>query len=265
MENTYYNPLKIKVIKAKARENMLGNYGRIVVSTLLIFVLVSLVNGLFTPIISYNPGLIQYAIYYVASFIVSMLASFFFIGVNVMHLHAARGKEINYSLLAFPVQNGTNRFLTVAFVLALINFIQTIPSQLLLSKAEVMMSGDTEAAVQAAFGVIGLSVVTVIVAIVCLILLLAFSLAPYLLIDNPDMSGKEALLSSFRYMKGKKMRMFLLELSFIGLFILGLFTFCLAYLWILPYMEQSLTVFYETVVQPEQSNPEVSDYHQNNY
>lgn len=259
MENSYNNPLKIKAIKAQARENMLGNYGRIVVSTLLIFVVTSLVNGFFTPIISFNPGPIQYVIYYVASFIVSMLASFFFIGVNAMHLHAARGKEFTYSLLAFPVQNGTNRFLTLALVLALINFIQTIPSQLLLTATETMMASDSSAALQSAYTVIGLSILTIVIVIICLILLLAFSLAPYLLIDNPDMSGADALKASFRYMKGQKMKLFILELSFIGLMILGIFTLFLAYLWIIPYMEQAITVFYERVVQPEQSYPETTD------
>ena len=36
-------------------------------------------------------------------------------------------------------------------------------------------------------------------------------------------------------------------ISFIGLWILGLLSFGIGYLWILPYMKQSLTVFYEGV------------------
>ena len=265
MENTYYNhennatinPKKIKAIKAKARGNMLGNYSPIIGATVLVYIIVYLVSGLLSPMIMYNPGPIQYAIYYVASFIITWLAEFFFVGISAMHLSAARGKKFTFAMLVYPVKNGTNRFLAVTFVLSIISFVASISSAFMMDKTQIMMySTDYQEIMDASMQVVALSIVSIIISIICLVLMLALALSVYLLIDNPDMSAKEAMTSSMRYMKGNKIRLFLLSLSFIGLALLGILTLGLAYLWLIPYMEQSMVVFYEVVVQPEQSRPQ---------
>ena len=80
--------------------------------------------------------------------------------------------------------------------------------------------------------------------VVQLILGLAFSQATYLLLDHPDYRVLEALRESFRLMKGRKLRYFLLQLSFIGWWLLGILTLGLGFLWIIPYMLQTNTQFY---------------------
>ena len=45
-------------------------------------------------------------------------------------------------------------------------------------------------------------------------------------------------------MKGRKLRYFLLQLSFIGWWLLGILTLGLGFLWIIPYMLQTNTQFY---------------------
>ena len=72
-------------------------------------------------------------------------------------------------------------------------------------------------------------------------------MAPYILIDNPDMTGEEAICESMRMMDGHKMDLFLLFLSFIGWFLLVVITFGIAGIWVYPYFYATLTNFYLSV------------------
>ena len=252
MENLYQdpehlrhlNPRKIRVIKAKARENLLGNYGPIIGGTLLISVIFSILNS-FLSLGSNNP--MQYVIFYAADFIIAMLIQFFYVGIYAMHLNAARGQASTISELFYPIKNGTNRFLGVAVVMTLISLIQGIPQILLLNQFDFvsMLYGDMpEPNVSRIFV---LSILTIIGAIISIYLYFTFILSSYFLMDNPQMSAKDALIQSYRHMKGNKFRLLLQQLSFIGLYLLGLLTLGIAYLWITPYRDQAVTVFYETL------------------
>lgn len=76
---------------------------------------------------------------------------------------------------------------------------------------------------------------------------LAYSLTPYILLDNPKLSTVEAIHLSREMMFGYKAKLFLLLLSFIGWGILCLFTCGIGFLWLAPYMQSSMAAFYEDV------------------
>lgn len=267
MENTYnnnetissLNPRKIKVMKAKAREQLIGNYGPIIGATLLILIISTIASNIVNPmgIAPLSPA--RTLIYYAAAFIILWLTEFFYVGLYHMHLNAARGKEISIAQLAFPIRNGSNRFLGVSFVLTIISFVVVIPNQIIMNRSTALLYGTPEEITAASAGMTVMSIATCIVAIVIMIIMLGLSLAPMLMIDNPSMNTMEALSESWRYMKGNKWKMFVLALSFIGLCLLGLLSFGIAYIWITPYMQQSTIVFYETVVQPAQSQPQAEE------
>lgn len=79
---------------------------------------------------------------------------------------------------------------------------------------------------------------------------------PYMLAENPDISGMEAIRRSWENMKGHKGELFVLELSFIGWLLLTILTFgVLAIFWTGPYMALAEAGFYremhpEPVVEP---------------
>ncbi len=61
----------------------------------------------------------------------------------------------------------------------------------------------------------------------------SYMLVPYIIAENPDIDGKEAIRLSQRMMDGRKMEAFILDCSFIGWHILGYLSFGLAEaLWI---------------------------------
>ncbi len=76
---------------------------------------------------------------------------------------------------------------------------------------------------------------------------LAYALTPYILLDNPKLSTVEAIHLSREMMFGYKGKLFLLLLSFIGWGILCIFTCCIGFLWLSPYMQSSMAAFYEDV------------------
>lgn len=98
-----------------------------------------------------------------------------------------------------------------------------------------------------------LSILTAIYTLLWALLLLipgiiksySYSMAPYILKDNPEMDAEEAIVESMKMMKGYKMKLFLLDLSFIGWIILALLTLGLGFLLLYPYMSTARATFYE--------------------
>lgn len=85
--------------------------------------------------------------------------------------------------------------------------------------------------------------------IVALILLyvkyLLYALSFYILTDNPDMSAKEIVEESQRIMNGQRGNYFVLLLSFIGWMFLAIFTFGIGMIFLQPYIQISIAIFYE--------------------
>lgn len=75
----------------------------------------------------------------------------------------------------------------------------------------------------------------------------AYSQCFFILAENPEISGREALKRSEEMMKGHKMEYFVLSLSFFGWMLLGGFTCGLLYIWLLPYMNATLANFYNSI------------------
>ena len=78
-----------------------------------------------------------------------------------------------------------------------------------------------------------------------LVLGLAYTLAPFILHDKPELHPLEVLRESRMMMNGHKWELFLLMLSFFGWLILCLITFGIGMLWLAPYMAMTIVKFYE--------------------
>ncbi len=74
-----------------------------------------------------------------------------------------------------------------------------------------------------------------------------YSMTFFILADNPSMHGLEAIRKSKEIMKGHKWELFVLELSFIGWFILCFITFGIAWIWVAPYYYVTHAAFYEKI------------------
>ncbi len=68
-----------------------------------------------------------------------------------------------------------------------------------------------------------------------------------ILADHPEMSGKDAIDESKRIMQGNRWRLFCLQFSFIGWFLLSVCTCGILLLWVWPYYQQAVIEFYESI------------------
>lgn len=75
----------------------------------------------------------------------------------------------------------------------------------------------------------------------------SYSMAYYVLADNPEMTAREALKESMRIMDGHKMELFVLHLSFLGWILLSYVTFGLSLFYVIPYMSATVANFYEGI------------------
>lgn len=75
----------------------------------------------------------------------------------------------------------------------------------------------------------------------------AYSMAPYIMADRPELTGGEAIALSKRLMKGKKRKLFLLDLSYAGWILLGILTLGILLIWVIPRMDAARAAFYEDI------------------
>ena len=96
---------------------------------------------------------------------------------------------------------------------------------------------------------------------------LNYALVDYILIDNPELGIVGSIKKSKEMMKGHRVELFVLVLSFIGWTILASLTFGLLLFWLIPYMNVTMANFYnklrgpveEEVEEEKEEEPEILD------
>ncbi|AEE16475.1 DUF975 family protein [Treponema brennaborense] len=76
---------------------------------------------------------------------------------------------------------------------------------------------------------------------------LRYSMTYFILADNPEMSGSEAIKKSKEIMKGHKGELFVLLFSFFWWYVLCLITFGLAAIYVSPYIHATIANLYEQI------------------
>lgn len=76
---------------------------------------------------------------------------------------------------------------------------------------------------------------------------LSYSMSYFIIAENPNMTQNEARLESMRIMQGNKWRLFCLQFSFIGWYILSSFTAGILLFWVVPYVQTATAAFYEEI------------------
>ena len=199
-------------LKSKAKLSLKGNYGSAIIVMLL------------TGIISAVPALIGVALQKssdevklaggLAMMLISILvSSFLTIGATSFYLKLSRNQKVSYGELF----SKTGLWLT-CFVAMLMMSIFTSLWSLLLIIPGIIAS-------------------------------YAYRQTLYVIADNPKIGGLEAITRSKELMKGHKMDLFVLDLSFFGWAILAGFTFGLLYFWLIPYMNVTYANFYNSLVK----------------
>lgn len=232
MDN-FYTPLDNKVIKSNARDFIRGRLWMFWSVLLVVGIIESLANSLpqwifgdrlsnLSDIIAGNPDNIPKEIsssvfgwYYVLNVLITIVLIPLNIGVAQNVLAWSRGEDVNKWKVLFGGFNSAKIFFKQIGVVVLNTILCALWAILLVVPG--IIKG------------------------------LAYSMYPYVLRDEPDLSVWQTLKKSEAIMKGYKGKLFLMYLSFVGWFILGAFTFGILYIWLTPYVMTSTVKFYDDV------------------
>lgn len=200
---------------------------------------------------------LQTATYVIAAIILGLLAQLLNAGIIRIHLLLAKRQPVSFQDLFWAFRNQPDRFLLSAFLMAVLFLLPVVPAGMcLFLLAHKKMAAAYLIAIVAA--------TILLLSIILLYLAYSFSLVFPLYIEHDDISVMEGFRSSLHYMRGNKMRYFLLQLSFLGWQLLGLCSLGIGMLWITPYISQTQVNFYLDLTRQLHPAPEpgVSDFNE---
>lgn len=176
-------------------------------------------------------------------FIVSLLSMVISTGYNFMLLNMARGREYRFGNLIYMFKKGSDGVLSAALIMALIDTVLMIPFYYMVNMtapAAETMEAVLEWSQPIMYSALAATVLGVVIK-------LPFAMAFYILADNPQMKGREALRKSASLMKGHMMQYLVLQISFIPLMFLSILFLYVGLLWVMPYIYATNTIFYMDV------------------
>ena len=242
-----------KYWKSYAKMNLSGNWG-IAIAAMLAVVAVNFVGNILAVQLFPGDTVLPLVLSEIFVFIVSLIGMIFSTGYSYMQLNICRGREYKLGDLLYMFHNQPDRVLVAGLVVALIDTVVQIPFYYVTYMVD---PGTTvEGMVHWYQLLLGAWVIAMVLSI---ILTVPFALAFYFLADDPEMGGIEALKASTRAMKGHIWQYLMLELSFVPLFFLSIFTLYIGLLWLVPYMQFSETAFYMYVIGELDQQKQVHD------
>ncbi len=233
-------------VRAEARKKLTGRWGKAALLTLGYF-LISFVIGFVQGLIPKSATVVATIVSIAVAIIEIPLAY----GLIISYLKFFNGEEVKlFDFLSTGFSNFARSWKVTLWVVVKM----LIPVILLVVAIVLVAVGTAGSAVSmfdkgssGGFGVLlGIAFVLYIVAIVWLIIKsYSYQLSQLVAIENPDITAKESVERSAELMKGRKGRLFFLQLSFIGWAILSALTFGIGMFWLLPYIQFAMIVFYK--------------------
>lgn len=242
-----------KYWKTHAKNSLKGNWG-LAVGGMLAVSAVNFIGNYMASVLFPGESVPALLISQVFLFIVSLIGMIFSTGYSYMLLNMSRGKAFGFSDLIYMFRHQPDRVLVAGLAISLIETVLMLPfNYWTIMVSPSAQTFDAQVAwLRTAMLLLALGIALGVV------FTLPFTLTFYILADDTEIGGLEALKTSIRLMKGKKGKYFVLQLSYMPLVILSVFTLYVAFLWLLPYMQAVDTAFYLDV-RGEFDRPEPED------
>lgn len=230
-------------LKSLAKGQLLGKYSTVIGAFLLTDVVMLALTVITSAFVDRTTvfGLI---IGYLITFLINIFSGIFAAGQAYICLNISCNRPCKATDIFFGFKQHPDKALLLQLVVYLISIVCTIPS-CIFSFIGIYTEKIIYVFPACMFLIIG--------TIIAMYFALCFSQVFYLLLDFPDYSVKQILSLSKKIMKGQKGRYFYLLVSFIPLYLLGLLSCCVAYLWITPYVNQTTANFYLDLMKNRQS------------
>ncbi len=242
------NRTSISDLKAKAKDQLLGNYGIATGSFALLFVLVyalmSVLIGALTA--GYSTGAeiptggfaYQMKVQFVG-IVLGALSTTVTVGHIYILKQIAEGRRPVMSDLFYVFKHHPDKVIIVSLVMTLSQFVLLLPATIVGGPFSV---GSNESLDGKRFL---LYVILYLIGFaISFIIDLMLAMAYMIYLDDPDTGVTEMIRQSVFMMKGNKFRYFYMILSFIGYWFLIILSFGIAALWVIPYQNMTMVEFY---------------------
>ena len=243
-------------LKNAAKDKLDGKYG----GAILIILLSSLISGTVTLLINTIASSTGESVYYSTNSMAAANVVYFIFdviliaadilcavlnaGITLYFLNMACNQPFSISDLFYGFKHDSKKVLTIASALILCQVIFLWPGQYLAQHG--LSTGESKWFWYAAAAmIIGLCAYVPVS--------LGIALSFYLMFDFPQNSGKETLALCWRIMKGQRLRLFYLQLSFLPLMLLCVLSFGIGFLWLEPYMQLTYTYFFLDLMNPAET------------
>ena len=230
-------------LKGIAKDQLFGHYGTAIGALLLVGIITLIITGLPDWFVSAN-SIPELIIYYLISFIISLFTGIFSSGEAFLYLKLTCGQPVSVKDVFSGFQVYPDKAIVLQLVFSTLAYIAQVPIfyYLFLTTGQVNY-------------VLFLSIFCVVGSSIAIVVGLMFSQAFYLLQDFPQYPAKDLLKMSRQIMKGHKGRLFYISLSFLPLYLLGIFSFCIVYLWLIPYTNAVMANFYMDLMKGRSQTP----------
>ncbi|MBO5622869.1 MAG: DUF975 family protein [Butyrivibrio sp.] len=224
-------------LKAIAKEKSLDRYGTLIGANVLIFAIQVILSGITT--ISASGNFIILITNQIISIILNILLGVLVSGKAYLYMNLVYSQSTSAADIFFGLKLHPEKAVIIQSLFVVVDFIVSLPVALLLFFINESSSPSL------IFTLIAIALIGIVINVY---VQLTYSQAFFLLHDFPDRSAKELLHTSKKLMKGNRLRLLYVNLSYIPLYLLGLITLFIPLLWISVYRYATVTVFYQDLI-----------------
>ena len=246
------NRTSISDLKAKAKDQLLGNYGIATGSFALLFVLIYAIAMLISSATAigtakngyigyFGPGLWGQILSQVFGMVIATLTMVFSVGYIGIMLKISKGERAVISDLFFAFRNHPDKVIIVSLIMTGIQFILLLPATIVSGK----MSGSGESGFFDGKRFLLWVVLYIAGIAISYVVDLMLSMSFLIYLEEPEKNVSEIINESVSMMKGNKFRYFYMTLSFLGYWLLALLSLGIAFLWVAPYQSMAMVEFYK--------------------
>lgn len=230
-------------LKASAKEHMFGHYGTAIGA----YLLVTFGTGIFTLMVLSMTGdtstVIGTCIYIIVSFAIAVIRGLFSSGIAYFYLKIACDQHVVTGDIFYGFYFNPDKALRIQVFLSLITYVGSIPEFIAIYR----LPAHPEP-----MDYLPYLLCSALTTLVSFILNLFYAQSFFLLHDFPQYTATELLSTSRSLMRGHKRKLFYIQISFFPLFLLATLSCGIAMLWIVPYMNATLTEFYLDLIKNRQ-------------
>ncbi len=233
-------------LKGEAREALLGKYGTVIGACIIVASIEYIISSMVSQIIGGN-ALFLFIVSEIVAIILELLFGILQSGIAYMYLNVIYKQPVNVTDVFYGFKENSQKAVCLQAIFTVGDIILTIGTAILTYCVLYLGSFPQKVVYTGiAFSVVGL--------IVSIMIRLTYSQVFFILNDFPNKSVPEIISLSVQLMKGNKLRLFKLYLSFIPYYLLGIVALFIPLLWVSVYKDCSVAAFYQNLIATASAN-----------